>query len=179
MERGWVLKRGSPLPKPPVPREHMAGKRWQELAGGPGEGGGRLGSRAVSPHCSGPLAVTIQFCFRNQSLSSLPPQAPGRATTPTARALSTSASGTSCSAASGAPRTRPGSGSGPGQPRPASWAPTTCAKVGGLQQGQVARPRPSFSRPAAALLLITGRQVDRRVWSMKEGFPSQIEQLLP
>nr|XP_031527646.1 zinc finger CCCH domain-containing protein 7B isoform X4 [Vicugna pacos] len=55
-------------------------------------------------------------------------QAPGRVTTPTARALSTSASGTSCSAASGAPRTRPGSGSGRGPPRPASWAPTTCAK---------------------------------------------------
>lgn len=64
------------------------------------------------------------------------PQGPGRATTPTARALSTSASGTYCLAGSGALRTRPGSGSGPGPPRPALWAPTTCAKVGGLQQGR-------------------------------------------
>ncbi|EAW60426.1 zinc finger CCCH domain-containing protein 7B isoform X1 [Homo sapiens] len=60
--------------------------------------------------------------------SATPRQAPGLATTPTVRALSTSASGTSCSAGSGARRTRPGSGSGPGPLRPASWAPTTCAK---------------------------------------------------
>ncbi|XP_008572317.1 PREDICTED: zinc finger CCCH domain-containing protein 7B isoform X1 [Galeopterus variegatus] len=56
------------------------------------------------------------------------PSDPGLATTPTVRALSTSASGTSYLAGSGAQRTRPGSGSGPGPPRPASWAPTTCAK---------------------------------------------------
>ncbi|XP_064139527.1 zinc finger CCCH domain-containing protein 7B isoform X7 [Loxodonta africana] len=55
-------------------------------------------------------------------------QAPGQATTPTERALSTSASGTSYSAGSGALRTRPGNASGPGPPRPASWAPTTCVK---------------------------------------------------
>ncbi|KAM9229565.1 zinc finger CCCH domain-containing protein 7B isoform 3-T3 [Dugong dugon] len=60
--------------------------------------------------------------------SAIPRQAPGQETTPTVRALSTSASGTSYLAGSGVLRTRPGNASGRGPPRPALWAPTTCAK---------------------------------------------------
>ncbi|XP_073644227.1 zinc finger CCCH domain-containing protein 7B isoform X3 [Tursiops truncatus] len=81
-----------------------------------------------TPPCSSRTPWLPPTSSSRRASSATPKQAPGRATTPTVRALSTSASGTSCSAASGAPRTRPGSGSGPDQPRPASWAPTTCAK---------------------------------------------------
>ncbi|XP_036154085.1 zinc finger CCCH domain-containing protein 7B isoform X4 [Myotis myotis] len=81
-----------------------------------------------TPPCSSRTPWLPPTSSSRPASSATPKQAPGRATTPTATAWSTSASGTCCSAGSGAPRTRPGSGSGPGPPRPASWAPTTCAK---------------------------------------------------
>lgn len=62
----------APRPRPPVSKEHMAGKGWQDLAGGPGEEGGFLGSRGAS-------SITLQFCFWNHSpCAPLPHRPQGR-----------------------------------------------------------------------------------------------------
>ena len=151
---------------PASPNTLSTGSTGKELAGGPEEGSGLLGGRGVGWPVPHPPSVLPP---EPQSWSSLPPQAPERATTPTARALSTSARGTRCSAGSGAPRTRRGSASGPGPPRPASWARITCAKVGGPPQGQGHGQGPSRPQPAVALRLTAGRQAGRQGWSREGG----------
>lgn len=138
----------------PIFRQHIVGK----AVAGAGEAQVRRGFPVPRP-CLGlqwsPFSSTWNHC-RCPSCS----QAPGQATTPTGRALSTSASGTSYSVGSGAPRTRAGSGSDLGPPRPASWAPITCAKVRlatGLVHSQGLAPLP----PGASLAL----QAAEQVWS--------------